>query len=557
MTEKEKGEFEMCRSFALLTLAAVVVTCFTSCGPAERLGRATRAGNAPWFNVRDYGASGDRKDLATASIQKAIDACGAAGGGSVYFPPGGYTTATIELKSNVTLHVEAGATIYASQNEADYTPVKVYEHARQKHEVLIYAKGCTNIGIRGRGTIDGQARHVLREPDFLDSFIESEIANARRAGVSMKRYFREPPHVFLVFMVECDGVTIRDVTMTRSPLWTVHAQWCSNVFVRGVRIYSQLDRGVNADGIDIDGCRNVLISDCIIETADDAICLKTTLTGGRTQPCENVAVTNCCLISSSTALKLGTESHADFRNVVFSNCVIRNSNRGMSIVIRDGGTARDVLFANITFEGKRRDYYWWGDGDAIYLTLLKRTAGSKLGMIRDVRFSNITARCQGTSRILGFPGGRRLRNIRLANVQLVLEAEDKPDKRATGALLVRGVDGLQIDALDVDWDTGRTEKKWQSALRLDNVSDFSVSRVRARQGLDGSDAAAIHLDNCSGGALRASRATEGTNLFLRATGKNTRDLWIHQNDWSHAKKGFEADASLAKDAVRLTNNRQH
>jgi polygalacturonase len=95
--------------------------------------------------------------------------------------------------------------------------------------VLIYAKGCKNISICGKGTIDGQTEHEFRQPDFVDPFIKREIENARRAGVSMKRYFKLPPKIFLVPLLECDNVTVENVTLTRSPMWTVHAQWCSNV----------------------------------------------------------------------------------------------------------------------------------------------------------------------------------------------------------------------------------------------------------------------------------------------------------------------------------------
>lgn len=321
----------------------------------------------------------------------------------------------------------------------------------------------------------------------MDGFIADETENARRAGVAMKKYYKVPPYTCMIFLEDCEQITIRDVSLIESIDWTMHFKWCRRLFVQGVYIFSSLEAGVNADGIDIDGCQDVVISDCIIQTGDDSIVLKSTITGEDYQNCENITVTNCSLVSTSTGLKLGTESFGDFRHITFNNCVIRNSNRGLSIVVRDGGTVSDVLFSDITIETDRKPFFWWGDGDPIWLVIRKRNPDSRIGKIQNVTFQNIIAHGQGTSKLEGFPGEQPLENIRLQNVQLHLSAEDLPDKRATNIFRAHNVNGLFLSDVTLRWDTRQgVEPKWSSALVLEKIDGLEMDRVRARPN-DGRD----------------------------------------------------------------------
>lgn len=120
--------------------------------------------------------------------------------------------------------------------------------------------------------------------------------------------------------------------------------WIENVRAveRGIYITSNRHNGVNSDGLDIDGCSHVMVSDCRIDTGDDALCLKTTRTNGQAQPCRYITVTNCILTSSSAALKIGTESHADFEHITVTNCVVDGANRGLNIIVRDGGSGQHL-----------------------------------------------------------------------------------------------------------------------------------------------------------------------------------------------------------------------
>lgn len=265
------------------------------------------------YNVKSFGASGAGHALDTAAIQRTIDAAAAAGGGGVYFPAGRFLSGTLTLKSNITLYLSPGAVLLGSARIEDYSP---------KH--LIYAQGADNIAIEGGGAIDGQG----------DSFLDK----------SLKPLPRPSP---LIEIWNCHGLRIEGITIRKAPAWTIHPKNCDGVTIRGITLLNNL-RAINSDGIDIDSSRNVIISDSHIEAGDDCIVLKTTNRGAAPiQPVENVTVSNCVLVSAASALKLGTESYADFRHCLFSNCVIRDSRTGIALLVNDGPTIEDVRFENI------------------------------------------------------------------------------------------------------------------------------------------------------------------------------------------------------------------
>ena len=388
---------------------------------------------APVFNIRAFGAAGDRQTLDTAAIQRAIDACAAQGGGTVYFPTGGFLSGTIYLKSNVTLHLSAGAVLLGSTRIDDY-PIK--------H--LIYAKDVANIAIEGRGAIDGQG----------DAFFDPE----------MKPLPRPSP---LIELWDSRGIAIDHITVRNAPAWTIHPKNCDDVKIRGVSLLNNL-RAINSDGIGLDSSRNVVISDCHIEAGDDCIVLKTTKRGdGPVQPTENVVVTNCVLVSAATALKLGTESHADFRHIVFSNCVIRNSRTGIALLAKDGGVMEDVRFSNIVMTTAPK----WGQGFEwpIVVDIEKRTAESRLSRMRDVAFSDLTIYSKGRVMASGLPEsvieGLSFRNVtfRVGGYETIKTAkkmrggsktvaEGTPDYGPTpSAFIFAHIRGLTLDGVSLRW----------------------------------------------------------------------------------------------------------
>jgi hypothetical protein len=495
------------------------------------------AGPGGIFDVRRFGATGRRADNATAACRAAVDACVAAGGGTVYVPPGDYTVGTIRLADHVTLHVDAGATLYLSQSRDDFQP-----GAR----AMIYAEDASTIALTGRGTLDGLAQYVYTDMRGVDPEIAEEIAIARAAGEDMRRYYRTGMQTYMCIFTDCRNVLLRDIAIVHSPLWTVRLNDCDRVHVTGVSIYSDLEKGVNADGIDIVSSRNVAISDSTIVTADDAIVLKTIARGGQpARPTENVTVTNCVLTSSSTPLMIGTETEAGIRHVSFTNCVIRDSNKGFGINVQDGATVSDVIVRGLTIDTRRRHWNWWGSAEFCKLVLKKRRGDSPLGVIRDVVVSDVIAHVRGTSTITGH-ADRPIENVRLSNVQLFMQPEDVKDQRATDALACDRVEGLELHDVAVRWTAGATEPKWRHAVALRRTSHVEIDGFSGRQGLTGSDTPAILLDDVVDGAVVNSRATDGCPALVHVQGGNTRAIVLSGN---RAAPGGVV-ATYASDAVR-------
>jgi hypothetical protein len=418
---------------------------------------------------------------ATQAVQAAIDQCSAKGGGVAYVPPGLYITGPLWLKDNVELRLEAGATIALSQNPADW-PAGV--------PALVNSNGAKNIAITGRGVIDGKAQYEYIPMRSLDVEIAAEIEIARKAGVEIKRYYRTGVQKYLVLLRDSREIRIEGVRLLNSPLWTVRLQDCDQVWIRGVYLYSDLEKGVNADGIDIVSTSNVSISDSTIITADDAICLKTQALRSRgagdaarspVRPTENITVSNCVLSSSSTPMVIGTETHADIRHVVFSNIVVRDSNRVFGINVQDGATVSDVRFHNVTFELNRRHWNWWGSAEVFKFVLKKRTAESALGRIENIVIDGAQGTARGTSLISGHLE-RPLKNIAINGLRVKMLAENKPDKRATHALVIERVQGLTLRDVEVDWDYEAPEPAWGSALVLRDVDGLRMTGFRGNAG---------------------------------------------------------------------------
>jgi hypothetical protein len=465
------------------------------------------------YNVQEYGASGQKNADATPAIQKAVDACAGAGGGLVLLPSGEYTCGTITMRSHIRLLLEAGCTLYASKDE------KVINHS-----ALIYGENLEDISIEGRGKIDGQAEYTwMDKPQHIDMNIYEQQLNAEKSGFPLQRTYPSGSkvHPFMIFLINCNNISIRDLSFVRSRSWTIHPWGCENVVISGISIFNSVTEGVWADGIDIDCCKDVHISDCTIQAGDDAIVLKTSQPRGLlARPCENVTVTNCRLTSASCALKLGTESFADFRHIVFDNCVIRNSNRGIGICVRDGATVDQVIFSNLTIECTRHAWFWWGNGEPIWFVLWKRNENSRLGSIKNVLVQNVLATAQGSSLIEGFPG-RPLQGITLNQVKIIMSEDSTKDRRTTHALICKRVDDLKVTDLEIKWQEPRSEM-WKSAFVAEEIHDLSISHFSGRQGVPANNQPVIALNQVIGAELDHCHAEKGSNEFLHLSGNNTQ-----------------------------------
>lgn len=428
------------------------------------------------YFVTDFGAVADTMHLSSQAFQKAIDACADAGGGDVIVPPGDYLVANIMLKSRVHLRLQTGATLYASRDTADYADVPTGAADMESCQVVIMARDARDIAISGPGRIHCRAAREQYRREPKDTTVENtdfitgrEIINAARYGADYRTKYRKvPPCPSAIDLGDCTGVRITDLCVEESSSWGVHLQRCADVSLRGLSIKSSGECGVNSDGLDIDGCQRVTVSDCIIDTGDDALCMKTTECEGKSSPCRDIVITNCVLRSSSAALKIGTESHADFERIAVSNCVINGANRGINIILRDGGNARNIVFSDMVINTVRHAPFWWGNGDPVFF-ITQRRGNAQCGAIENVTLRNIIADGQSGVRVENFDS--RIANIRFDSFQLTMHPEDgSVDKRARDAFLFKGVDGLWLTSCSVIWDGYQPE--WRQPFAFDQVTDL-------------------------------------------------------------------------------------
>ena len=257
-------------------------------------------------------------------IQHLIDECAGKGGGRVVIPAGRHETGTIELRSNVELHLEAGAVLCGKPDlEAYPLPASFFYDAMKqtRGRALILADGVENVTITGSGAIDGNGQAW---PD------------------THPRHAERP---FLIRLINCKNVRLEGVALRNPAAWTCHLQNCEDVKLHELAIDSRVNH--NNDGIDIDSCRRVSVVDCRITTGDDAICLKSTLPF----PCEEIEARNCELSSDCGAIKLGTESYGDIRKVHIHDCRVRYAGLGaIKLLTSDGGIIEDVVIDNIEIQ---------------------------------------------------------------------------------------------------------------------------------------------------------------------------------------------------------------
>lgn len=303
------------------------------------LAAAALTAEARVYDITDYGAVSDTTRLSTAAVQKAIDSCNAAGGGTVSVPVGNYKIGSIVLRSNVTLNLENGATLYGSTDIADYQPMTTdYVSLRTNVPTiqLIYADNASNVAITGLGTIDGRGK-AFPKLTWNDE------------GITR-------PH--LLRLIRCSDVTVSGVTLKNSGCWMQHYLACDRVKIHGITVINR--NNYNNDALDLDGCHNVTVSDMIADSDDDGITLKST----SPRLCEDITISNCVVSSHCNAIKLGTETNGGFRNIIVRGVVVKPSadqssryfglptgHSAISLEIVDGGTMSNVDIADITITG--------------------------------------------------------------------------------------------------------------------------------------------------------------------------------------------------------------
>ena len=512
------------------------------------------------YNVKDFGATGIKSDNALPAIQKAIDAA-AVKGGTVYLPPGEYTSATIHLRSHVNLYLEAGATLYASKTPTDFATQKV-----KSKEALLFGEDLEDISIGGRGTVDGQQKYFWAPDTIEHSFSHKVLVEAM--GKSQMRSYpagfpnqQDYPH--LLWLGRCNNVRITGLSFLHSPSWSFALFACSRVVIDGIYIYTSLKDAVWADGIDIVSCHDISISNSTIATGDDCIAIVCGIPEwGPDYPTENITITNCRFSSASAAIKFTEGNSRLVQHVVISNCAIFDCNRGITLQIATGGTVRDVVFSNITMDLHRFDWFWAGDGNAFNIEIHRTSEWNKEppkpgepgpGLIKDVIFHDIIVHCQGTSEIAGHPE-RPLEGITFANIKFFISSDPKsPYDTATSAMIFRRAKNLKLRNIEVYWDKP-TYDKWESALVVEDVDGLQLSGFSGNAAWPDQNIPAVSLKNVRNANVDDSVAPADTNVFLKIGGASTQDVHLLGNDFHQAKVPYLLDPDVKPASVTALDN---
>ncbi len=474
------------------------------------------------FSVRAYGATGDGKALDTAAIQRAIDAAAAAGGGTVFFPAGQYLSYTIHLRSHVGLHLDQGAVLIAADSPGQAEQSGYYDLAEPNpaahhyqdfghthfHNSLMWGDGLENIAITGPGRIWGRGLSKGWGPG----------PQAKTPGVGNKS----------IALKNCRNILLRDFSILHGGHFGILATGVDNLTIDNLTI------DTNRDGMDIDCCRNVRVSNCTVNSpSDDGICLKSSFALGETRATEKVTISDCLVSayaegsvldgtfralplyhSQTGRIKFGTESNGGFKNITITNCVFDQC-QGLALETVDGAHLEDVAISNITM----RDV----SSTPLFLRLGRRMRGPKdlrIGVFRRVLISNIVcsmpnprtcsiiagipghpvedvcisdlfilengggaagmANVEPPEQEKGYPGPGRLgpmpasgffiRHARGIELRNIRLQYQRPDARPV--FVVQNVDGLDVTALKVN------PRQHAPTFRLANVRNFDLRQSR-------------------------------------------------------------------------------
>lgn len=492
-------------------LSAASITPAAAAAPAP-------SGPAPgWYDVRHFGATGDGHTLDTPAVNRAIAQAAASGGGTIYFPPGTYACHSIRLKSRITLHLDGAATLLAAPAPTDgrggydlaepqdpaIEPFQDFGHNHWRNS-LIWGEGLHDIAITGSGLIWGKG---LGRGDGKDAY----LSDPNGPGTGNKA----------IALKNCHNVLLRDLRMLACGWFAILATGVDHLTIDNLLI------DTTRDGMDIDCCRNVRITNCTVNSPyDDGICPKSSYALGEPRATENLTISNCfvtgnyevgSLIDGSWRkmppsfaptvhgrIKFGTESNGGFRNITISNCVFDDS-QGLALETVDGALFEDVTISNIAMRGSF--------SSPLFLRLGRRMrgpAGRSIGSMRRILIDNVTSSGAGwlPSIIAGLPG-HPIEDVKISNIFVEqrggapeamahrvppLAELAYPEPNMFGDLPATGFfirDARNIEMSHVEVAVAAADPR--PAFRLENVEDADFFRLRVPTG-----APAFSLDRVRG-----------------------------------------------------------
>jgi polygalacturonase len=501
--------------------------------PAPAIASPGRGGRAPGayagiFDVTRFGAVGDGRTLVTAGLQKAIDACAAAGGGLVLVPPGQYLTGALFLRSHVHLHIEAGATLLASQRFQDFPPIDSRSEGieRKCYASLLTGLDLENVTITGRGVLDGQgppwwAAHETTRNMRLARRLPREAENP--AGAPLKW-----PRPRVINLVKCERVLVSGLTVTNGPCWNFHFVYCQDLVVDGVSMTGL--QAEHIDGIIVDSCKNVRISNCCLGSGSECIGLKSGYNedGRRVGiPCEDVVITNCHLFFSfGAAIAIGSETAAGIRNVSISNSTITSCRNAIHVRAPRGrgGVVERIRASNLVigkvdeaallvshFYDSVRMGSFFGEGPSPKGNPetdreLKLPAGEGTPTFRDLVFSGISlGECADVAVVEGLPE-RFIESVTFDHVEA---------KQAGGGISFRRARDVTIEAFTVDPREG-------AAVAARDVEGLEVYRLKSRR--PATRTPLVQLDAVAGALVHGCQVPRTGGAFVQQQGTRNRDV---------------------------------
>lgn len=512
--------------------------------------------NAKTYIVTDYSVVGDSITVNTTAIQKVIDACSKTKG-KIVFPSGNYVTGTLFLKSNVHIELEEGAVIYGSTNLDDYPfiehDINTIVHQWADH-ALIYANRQENFSMTGKGRIDGSRAH----PTF----------NLMRES---PQHMHRP---YMIQFVKCSNVRMDGIELYNPAFWLHHYLACDHLFLNGLKIHSHA--AANNDGMDIDDCKNVVVSNCILYCEDDALCFKSSTPYGT----DNVTITNCVVRTNCNAIKFGTDGHSAFRDITISNIVINEPGEaketffgtkhgicGIAIEAVDGTILENLNFSNISIKNTDTPFYIkLGDR-------LRKSDPSepdkKVGVCRNITFSNITVSgvSKFASNITGMPG-YYVENVIFNNIiyktkgftgynpDEMLDVPEKsknyPSPEIYGvfpahSFYIRHAKNITFKNMQMFSD-GEDSRH---TFVFDDVHGFRVSEIDFHS--EGNPSA-IRVINSTDGMITLNSLHQKTGALVDVEGKDSKNLMVTGNNTRKAARTADIASEVTKKEVHLSNN---
>jgi polygalacturonase len=504
----------------------------------------TKVQSAPhtsgFFNVRAYGATGDGRTLDSPAINATIDAASSLGGGTVHFPAGTYASYSIHLKSNITLYLDSGATILAASTPLEGTsngydpaepqgpwePYQDYGH-NHWHNSLIWGENIHDVAILGPGLIWGKGLSRGHDED-------TDLPDTRKPGAGNKA----------IALKNCHNVILRDFSVLEGGWFVLLATGVDNLTIDNLKM------DTNRDGLDIDCCKNVRVSNCTVNSPwDDGICPKSSFALGYPRPTENLTITNCFLTGDfqigslldgtwkrfprnpkflpTGRIKCGTESNGGFKNITISNCVFESC-RGLALESVDGAICEDITISNVSMRDLRSAPFFFRLG-----TRMRGPKDAAVGTIKRILISNITSysAAQLPSIISGVPD-HLIEDVKLSDIYLhqiggaptdmaALQPPEKengyPDPEmfgplpATGFFLrhIRNIELSNVEIATQNFDA-------RPAFHLNDVHNSDFFRVKAPQ----NQSPIFHLQSSTNFRVLASRQLPDTTIDTTAA----RDL---------------------------------